>query len=505
VIVNLAIVYFFNVVNKTGYMWREGTTIHYVLHIDRMVTGVGVFVRETFPLPVLRAVDFLVLATEATICVAILSPYARKYTRLLAIALIIVFHATLGIFMRLGPFSWFLIGWTPLLLLPIHFGIAYRHYERRTRGCELGIDCNDGFALAVGRIVARLDHGRRVRFVEPPAGAVLATRSCDEGEWQTSARAMIGQVAEAVPFGRWWSRAVRIATLGTFTRIASGVLTQRERVTRFLGLRSAPAAALRAKSPLVTRLRKLRTFAREALIGYLAICSTMQAWLENKVIPKSLPPPLRPGQELRGDERQAYDFIKRSLGDVVIPLKPDEKPTFLRVTIDYPRIFQGWGMFAPNPIKEDGVLALDALTIDGRHLDPLTGRQPDLDLSDSRGEGLSQLRQDYGNRLRLNRNEQFREALWEYVMRLPARTGNPKDEVVSLDVYWVKDHCPPPGAVKPFGNEPIPIYSWRKPHYIPAPGGPKLPPVLKVRSAEEKEDSSDGRRNADDKPETKKR
>src|SRR5262249_27833678 len=35
-IVNLSAVYLFNVVNKSGAIWKRGETVHYVLHLDRM-------------------------------------------------------------------------------------------------------------------------------------------------------------------------------------------------------------------------------------------------------------------------------------------------------------------------------------------------------------------------------------------------------------------------------------------------------------------------------------
>ncbi len=39
VVLNLAVVYFFNVINKNGEIWRKGETVHYVLFLNRMVTG----------------------------------------------------------------------------------------------------------------------------------------------------------------------------------------------------------------------------------------------------------------------------------------------------------------------------------------------------------------------------------------------------------------------------------------------------------------------------------
>ncbi len=483
VLANLGVLYFFNVVNKTGNVWREGNTVHYVLYINRMVTGLAVFLREHMPFIVLRATDYVVLAIEATICVCILSPRARKIARPLAVVLMIALHGTFGLSMRLGPFSWSLVTWSTLLWLPCHWEAANARYARRARPVELALDPTRPFDLGLGRVVVRLDHARRVRFVE---GAGIAARLEGEERWEKDPARILAVVAQALPFGGLLHRALRVATFGLCDRAFAFVAKRPAQVERWLGLTTAPRAES-TTAPLGEKLRFATVGLREAALAWLMFCCTLQTWVENKVIPAQLPPELKPGQELRSDERKAYDFIQRTLGSRVIRLKPQENPTFLSLTIGYPRIFQGWGMFAPNPIREDGVLAVDALTIDGRHVDPLTGRAPDLDLTDSRGEGLSQLRQDYGNRIRFDRNEKYREGLRAYLSRYPERTGNPNDRLVAIDVYWVRALCPPPGEAKMKNNDPIPIVSWRDQTYRPGPGGVALPPKLKTRSAEPKD------------------
>jgi hypothetical protein len=488
VVMNLAVLYLFNVVNKTGYIWREGTSVHYVLHIDRMVTGLGVFMRENIPLGLLKVADFVTLAWEAMICMLILSPRARRITRPLAIAMMVGLHGTFGTVMRLGPFSWTLIVWSSLLLLPVHFDRLSRRYEGRSRGCELGVDVSSPFALAVARVVSRLDHAERVAFVAAPEGAVLAARADAESPFDAEPRRVLARVAEALPYGRWLLRGMTLASLGTLPRLFEALLANRARVERAFGLTTRAEPDAPAPSPLGSKLRRVGVFGREALAGYLILCASLQTWIENKIILKSIPPPLKnDGKDLRPDERWWYDKTKQVLGGRVIPLKPERSPEFLQLTINYPRTFQGWGMFAPNPIRDDGILAVDLLTIDGRHVDPLTGKPPDLDLTDSRGEGLSQIRQDYGNRIRLDRNEPYREGLRDYLSRYHQRTKNPKDEPIAIDVYWVRDECPPPGQTKPIKGDAVPLLSWRKPNYKPGPGQPKLPARLKPRSAEKDE------------------
>src|SRR5690606_9329530 len=170
-----------------------------------------------------------------------------------------------------------------------------------------------------------------------------------------------------------------------------------------------------------------------------------------------------------------------------------QQPKAMRAIVQYPRIFQGWGMFAPNPVREDGYLTVDAVTVDGRHVDPFTGREPDMNLSDARGLGLGQIVQDYANRIRLDGNRVFRKGLREWVASYHRRTGRPEDEIVQFNAYWLRDQNPEPGApLEPFDHEAICIETWRKPGYRP-PQGQSLPRPCRIESAEKKDKDDDKR------------
>jgi hypothetical protein len=474
-VTNLAIVYFFNVLNKTGNIWREGDTIHYVLHINRMVTGVAVLVRESFPPLVLTLTDFVVIAVEATICVCIMSPRARFAARLLAIVLIWGLHLTLGIFLRLGPFSWFLMGWSALLLLPVHFDWLHRFYERRSAPAIVEVDEKRPLAIAIARVVKRLDHRERVSFRTASSDAPLALQSGDE--LASAPREVLRGIAGALPFGRWlWPLAP--------ARMFAWMLANAERVERFFAIDLAKRPEPTNAGPIAARVNRVGRGLREVALAWLIACATLQAWMDNKVIPATIPPKLKAGQALAEDEAQAFAFVKRLLGDTVIPLKPEQHPAFLTFTNGYLRIFQGWGMFAPNPIQDDGVMVVDAITVTGRHIDPITRRTPDLDLTDSRGEGLSQIEQDLGNRLRFEKNRVYRDGVRDYALGHHLRTGDPDDEIVSVDVYWVRCKLPAPGTRQPTQNDAVPIYTWRKPGHVPRDGVPALPPPLRTRNAD---------------------
>jgi len=456
VVLNLAVVYFFNVVNKSGQIWRHGETVHYVLYLNRMVTGIAVFFRDILPFWVTRGITWSVLCLEALLVPWILSPTGRRITRVLAILGIWALHTTFGVMMRLGPFAWFLIGWSFLLLAPPQWEMLEGWYRRRAAPRVVVLDRRSPLAFALGRLLRRLDNLDLLRFEPSPeaeaAPELLAARAPDGGPTFTGTSAL-REVAQALPGGRYAFAVARVASLGLLGRAFAFMSARRDSITRFFGLTLPPRGEtdVREPSPVSRSLARGRAFAREAFLFYLGCCFLLQAFVENKAIP----PPLKP-----------------------------KLPTAMAATLVYPRLFQGWGMFAPNPITDDGSITVDARTIDGRRIDPFTHKEPDLDLTDARGLGLEQIWQDYFNRIRLDRNQVFRQGLRDYLLRWHLETGRPEDELVAFDVYWVRDQCPKPDEAKPTRNETIAILTYRKPGFQPPPGKPPLPPEPKVQSAE---------------------
>jgi hypothetical protein len=467
VTLNLAVVYLFNVVNKSGAVWRRGETVHYVLHIDRMITGVAVFFREILPYPLEVALSWAVLSHEALLFALILAPYGRRITRPLAIVGIWLLHGTFGVMMRLGPFSWFMCTWGLLLLTRENWEALERWHRRRATPTTVLYDRSAlGFFLA--RVLCRMD-GLGLLTLRPAEGAaapLLATEGPD-GE-VLSGRAALPRIAACLPAGREVFGALRVLSLGLVGPAYSALERRREAVARFFGLAAPENDSLGAPSQSAPEVEPsaLRAFGvrqrvrlREAFLVYFTVTSAWQAINENKSIPPVVKTYLAP------------PWIPKPLHEVMV------------ATIQYPRLFQGWNMFSPNPITEDGVLTIDAITKDGRHIDPLTGKAPILELTKVRGAGLTQIAQDYGNRIRLDRNKPYRQGLSEYLQVWHQRTGRPEDELVAFDVYWVKEQCPAPDQDEPYKDEKIALLTWRRPKFTPPPGFPEIPPPPKVESA----------------------
>jgi hypothetical protein len=455
VLLNLAVVYFFNVVNKSGDIWRKGETVHYVLYINRMVTWLGVGLRKILPMPVARGLAWWTLCHEALLCVLLLWPYGRRVTRTLAILGIWALHLVFGTMFRLGPFAWFMIGWSFAVVGREQWDLLERWARRRASARTVICDRGSPLALTLARAIARLDGLGLVSFEESAIDAerppLLAVRDDKGVVWTGSAA--LREIALALPAGRYFYLAIVVCSLGLVPFLYRWAEQNRAAVSRFFALdRPAPDAS-NTGSPVGSAIARTRGYAREGLIAYLGICFLVQAVIENK----SIPPAVR-------------DKIKM--------------PAPMAATILYPRLFQGWGMFAPNPITDDGILAVDARTIDGRRIDPFTGKEPDLDLTDSGDLGVGQVQQDYFNRIRLDRNTVYRHGLSEYLQEWHLRTGDKNDELVSYDVYWVRDKLPEPGMDRPYDNRLQAILTWRKPGYRPPPGQPPLPKQPRLESAD---------------------
>ena len=57
-------IYLFNVLHKTGVAWRDGSAVYYTLHDERLVTALGVWVRETLPAAVLETMSHATLLLD---------------------------------------------------------------------------------------------------------------------------------------------------------------------------------------------------------------------------------------------------------------------------------------------------------------------------------------------------------------------------------------------------------------------------------------------------------
>ena len=95
--------------------------------------------------------------------------------------------------------------------------------------------------------------------------------------------------------------------------------------------------------------------------------------------------------------------------------------------VSYLGLFQGWSMFAPEAPMTDFNLTVDAVTSDGRHVDPYNEvanpKYPNPGFTIPVSLGPSWIFYGYGNHIP-NRGA-YHQALLEWILRYHQRTGRP--------------------------------------------------------------------------------
>lgn len=327
ILLQVALLYTFNVLHKDGQTWREGSVVHYVLHQDRIVTWLGWQLRPHMTLGLSKFLTYSAIATEAALPLLILSPFAPVIARRLALVLAIGLHVGFALLLNLGMFSFNMIGFFLLFL-----------------------SARDWVWLA------RVPHAALMR------GAGALQRA----------------------------------------------------VTAWYG-----SASSRTLTPLQRTAAMWRTHARELTVMLFAIALGSQMAVENRALPDAL--------------------------------RVTNQPLLLRMLVEYPRFYEGWGMFAPDAPTRDAWMFVDAITIDGRHVDPLNAEAsrvtqlPFKSIPEYLDQGDAWC--DYTMNV-IDRDVYF-GTLADYIRAYPQRTHHKRDEIKSFAVWLAEDDSPKPGETQP--------------------------------------------------------
>jgi hypothetical protein len=127
------------------------------------------------------------------------------------------------------------------------------------------------------------------------------------------------------------------------------------------------------------------------------------------------------------------------------------QPAWAHAIIEYPRILQGWRMFASEPPRQDSMIYVDATTAGGEHVDPYN--QVASDQPFPAGDvvpthmGQSQYFVMYSDRIGGVGYAAYRQAFGEWLLAYPERTGRAEDCLLAYEVYLVTDKSPAPGEL----------------------------------------------------------
>lgn len=424
-VVQISAIYYFNVIHKTGPAWKNGTAVHYVMYVDRMVNPLIGWTRDLIPFPLYLFMTKMVLSFEAAIPLCLFSPLARAWARRAVVFMMIILHVGFGSTFVLGPFAWALCVFSTLLFTRDDWEVAYRTMRRPEREITVLYDPRSAATLLFCRILARLDRFELVWFEEDRTVAHRFAVRDLAGRVHHGVDALHA-IVRALPGGAGFAWCVRVPGI---RGLLAWLLAKAEgNATRVFGVQRPRALVVGAdRSPAARKMGWVgQAFAQLLALAFFA-GAVNQAAVELWSIKRRWKVP---------------------------------QPEVTRVLSHKMRFLQGWFMFSPNPVMDDGTIIVDAVTVDGRHVDPFWMKEPNFDLTNARSFGYNQIWSDYFNRMHLAGNRNYRDAMIEYMRRLPERTGNPNDRLVSGEVYWVKDMNPKWKTTKSFGYQRELLFSF---------------------------------------------
>jgi hypothetical protein len=423
-------IYFFNTVHKDGHGWKDGTAFHWFLHQDRIVTVAGIWLREHLPLSAIHVMTYGALVVEGSLAFLILFPFFQKWTRRTIFVLVWFLHGTIALTARIGPFSYAMMLFPILLLGAEDFELVTRPFRAAARVRRVIVNAASPLAFAVARFVARLDPFHRIEWVDARATERLPQDAPRAPFWVMAPNAeprtnlaALRELCRALPFGAWLRALVSLPGLaGLLERGVRKFWGADRRIAQSLGLSRtgrdpAHARPVKVQEPTAWEAFMERT---GASVRELAVVLLGTAVITTILVQNS--------------------FVSRHVRL--------QRAAWMVEVIEYPRLLQGWSMFAPEPPYEDGRVVVDGRTADGRKFDPFSGGVPDFDPHAPRGWDHSQFWCDYHNRIRFGDNADHRRHLRDYLLRQHELTHQPENRLVAFDVWWVQDRSPSPGETR---------------------------------------------------------
>lgn len=326
-------VYFFTAWLKDGAdWWPDGLAVYYTMEIERYASPLGRALLLPYP-ALMQALTYLVYAMEWTLPLLILSPWANRPLRFVAMLLLMAMHVGFFLFMEIGFFPFISLASLTILL----GGWFWTWAERRPAHIKIYYDRDCGFCLKACYL---LRHFLVLREADiQPAQDTQRARALMEAHFSwvvvdekdvahTKWRAMVALV-EASPLLGWMAPLVR------------------------LGLWERPG-----------------TWAYNWVARNRGAFGTASAWL-------------LPDRDVRfesgpGLQKVAGIFLLLVIiwNLAIVKVLPDRVIYVLEPLFRVLRIDQNWNMFAPNPSHLDGWLVFPGVLQDGTDVDVLRPGKP---------------------------------------------------------------------------------------------------------------------------------
>jgi hypothetical protein len=226
-------------------------------------------------------------------------------------------------------------------------------------------------------------------------------------------------LARAIPFGLLLTLPLRLPGIrGFVARRLTRAARRSAELDEFFEVETLPSEPeRRAPGPTPARLALGRLLAtlRESTVVLLMVVAGAQVLVENEAVPAALKPRV---------------------------------PRWMHAMVVYPRMFQGWSMFAPSPPRSDGRLVIDGVTGAGRRLDPLTGEVPVFELAPPSARRMNQIWGEFHRRVDDRSFQPYLEGLKDFIRRHHDVVKRPEEKLVAFEVWYVTEEIPAPGRKK---------------------------------------------------------
>jgi hypothetical protein len=516
------VIYALNAVHKNGPEWRDGTAVYYLFQQDRLISDFAFWFRDRIPLGGYKLLTYAGLGIEGAVALLLASPVLVARARMLAWVLAALLHLGIAAIVDLGPFSWAMLVMFLVLVPASAWERAKKRFDTRFPRLDLFFDRASGFWLKALGVVKRFDVLGHVRFVPVAVGAgaappvpvkaetavndveedeeeededgspedeeerkevapengdrdedededddederpkrsagkakperssppselerlvsrnLLVTSASGERYTGLSAIAVIGR---AIPAGRLLTLPIYVPGVRGFVakrlRRASQHAADTDEYFELESLPKEPERRAPPPSPARVSVRRALAILRETSVAVLIVCSGVQVLVQNPSVPAWLKP---------------------------------RQPPWMKSVIVYPRLFQGWSMFAPSPALADSRLVVDGVTSDGRRLDPLTGEAPVFAVAPPSARHMNQIWGDFHRRIGERAFEPYLEGLKDFIRRHHEVFERRGDKLVAFEAWYVTETIPPPGKPKKPPERRLLFSEGTMPNATPAP------------------------------------
>jgi len=473
VLLQIAVIYACSALQKSGAAWRDGSALHYALHVDRWVSGLGASAREVLASGALRGWTFALRYVEIAVPALLIVPALFRWTRLAAAALMVVHGLTLGLLFEFGLYGWSLVA-AAALVVPREAWDALEASPRARGARTLIYDADCGVCLWICRLLRRADLRGHLVFqgndaldellVRGASGKVerapmpkevttdLVSRTVvavdGKGRVFTRGRAVVETVG-ALPLG-WLALPLRLPVLSHLLDAAyDAIASRRHRISALMGKDACPI------TPPPGRSDDEEAESGEPVAGYRAAPAAAET-SGSADAPVVVAPARRSARLITGFARElaaalvVAAMLAQTVRENPVPqsLAGIPQGKLLAGLASWPRMLARWNLLAPEPPRENGTVVVDAQTRGGEGVDPFTGAPPETDLRARGPLHLGAMWSEYLDRVRKNEWEAYQRAFRDYLAKGgPMRARLDHDPLLTgLDAYWVTRPIPAPGV-----------------------------------------------------------